>query len=186
MSIPHPPLPGKLIVGLLYRDVHIHQQTLRSLGETFGVLDFLTGPEPFSFTHYYDREMGPGLLRQTVSFVDLVAPDTLADIKLATNALEQRFAVGGKRTINIDPGLLSEERLVLATGKNYTHRIYLRDGIYADLTLIYQRGGYQVFPWTYPDYQSPRLLHFLAALRQTLLIQRRGQLPTRHGETFDA
>ncbi len=186
MSIPRLPQPAKLIAGLLYREADLHRQVLQALEETFGAIDLLTEPEPFTFTSYYEREMGPGLIRQTVSFVELVAADVLADVKHTTNALEQRFARGGKRTINIDPGLLSEERLVLATGKNYTHRIYLRDGIYADLTLIYQKGCYQALPWTYPDYQSPRLLHFLAALRQKLLIQRRGHLPTHHGGTLDS
>jgi hypothetical protein len=186
VSTPRPPLPAKLVVGLLFRDTNIHQQALYSLGETFGALDLLTEPEPFTFTKYYDREMGPGLLRQTLSFLDLVAPDTLAKVKLTTQALEQRLGRDGKRTINIDPGLLSEERLVLATGKNFTHRIYLRDGIYADLTLIYQKGGFQAFPWTYPDYQTPRLLHFLTALRQKLQIQRHGRLPTRIGGPFDS
>jgi hypothetical protein len=171
MSRPKPPRPSKLICGLLFRDPEVHQQLLRAMVELFGPLDLLTEAEPFAFTTYYEREMGPGLLRQTLAFLNLVDPATLADIKLTTNTLEQRFAVPGHRNVNIDPGLLSEERLVLATGKNFTHRIYLRDGIYADLTLIYQKGGYQALPWTYPDYRTPRLLHFLAALRHKLRYQ---------------
>jgi hypothetical protein len=176
MSRPQAPLPAKLLVGLLFRSPDVHLQTLRALQDTFGQLDFLTQPEPFTFTTYYDREMGPGLLRQTIAFLDLVDPATLADLKVTTNALEHRLAIHGKRTINIDPGLLCEERLVLATGKNYTHRIYFRDGIYADLTLIYQKGSYRALPWTYPDYQTPRLLHFLGALRNKLRYQRHGRL----------
>ena len=176
MSRPQAPRPAKLLVGLLFRSPDVQLQILHALQETFGPLDFLTQPEPFTFTTYYDREMGSGLLRQTIAFHDLVDPATLADVKVTTNALEHRFATQGKRAINIDPGLLCEERLVLASGKNFTHRIYLRDGIYADLTLIYQKGSYRALPWTYPDYQTPRLLHFLGALRQRLRYQRDGRL----------
>ncbi len=179
MSHPHAPPPAKLVVGLLFRDPHVQQQALDTMEATFGPLDFLTEQEPFTFTAYYDREMGPGLLRQTIAFLRLVDPASLVDVKLVTNQWEQHFSVGGRRTINIDPGLLSEERLILATGKNFTHRIYLRDGIYADLTLIYQKGGYRALPWTYPDYQTPRLLHFLAVLRRKLQHQRHGRLSTR-------
>jgi len=107
----------------------------------------------------------------------LVRPESLPDVKHFTNHLEIELSRVGKRRVNLDPGLLSAERLVLATGKNYTHRIYLRDGIYADLTLLYEKGAYRTLPWTYPDYQDPSLLHFLGALRQKLHFQHRGRLP---------
>lgn len=177
MSVPRRSEPAKLIVGLLYRDPDLQQQVWRRLSAAFGALDLLTEPIAFTFTDYYDREMGPGILRRMGSFQDLVDPQRLPDIKLATNALEQEWSRDGRRRINIDPGLLSEERLVLATGKNYTHRIYLRDGIYADLTLIYQKGSYRALPWTYPDYQDAGLLHWLRALRAKLIFQRSGRLP---------
>ena len=177
MSLPKEPLPAKLIFGLLFRDFEVQQQALNALCEQFGPLDFLSDPRQFSYTPYYDKEMGPDLCRQTGSFLELVRPETLPDIKLFTNGIEKRLAMEGKRRINIDPGLLSEERLVLATGKNYTHRIYLRDGIFADLTLMYQGGAYRAFPWTYPDYQDPMLLRCLTALRGKLRFQRNGRLP---------
>jgi len=121
--------------------------------------------------------MGPGLLRQVAGFENLVHPGDLADIKLATNAMEMTLSVQGKRTINLDPGILSEERLILASGKNYTHRVYLRNGIYADLTLIYQKNSYRPLPWTYADYREPVLLHCFKALKRKLLFQRSGRLP---------
>jgi hypothetical protein len=176
MSRPRAPRPAKLLVGLLFRSPDIQLQALRALQEKFGPLDLLTQAEPFTFTTYYDREMGSGLLRQTIAFLDLVDPAALADVKITTNAIEHSFATHGKRAINIDPGFLCEENLVLATGKNFTHRIYLREGIYADLTLIYQKGSFRALPWTYPDYQTPRLLHLLGALRQKLRYQRDGRL----------
>lgn len=177
MSRPREPLPAKLIAGLLFRETDVRNQVLTALCERFGPVDFLSEPKSFTYTAYYDREMGSGLYRQTISFLDPVPPVALPDIKLFTNRLEDRLSFEGKRQINIDPGLLSEERVILATGKNYTHRIYLRDGIYADLTLIYQKGSYHILPWTYPDYQEPLLIHFLGSLRQKLIFQRKGKFP---------
>ena len=180
MSLPREPLPAKLILGLLFHDFAVRDEALGAVFQRFGPPDFLTQPQPFVYTSYYDKEMGPDLLRQVCSFLNLVPPDRLPDIKLATNQLEVELSGAGKRTINIDPGILSEERLILATGKNYTHRVYLRNGIYADLTLIYQKGAYQGLPWTYPDYQEPALLHFLGVLRQKLWIQRHGRFLTKY------
>ncbi len=177
MSRPTEPPPAKLIMGLLYREPDVQQRVLDILNERYGPVDVLTEPIPFSYTTYYDREMGAGLLRQIASFEDLVEMGTLPDIKLATNQIEDELAVGGKRTVNLDPGILTEERLVLASGKNFTHRVYLRDGIYADLTLIYQKGAFQPFPWTYADYREPLLLHVFKALKRKLMFQRNGRLP---------
>jgi hypothetical protein len=179
MSQPRAAQQAKLIAGLLFGDFQIQENALLGLEQEFGALDFLTEPEPFTYTTYYEREMGAGLYRQTIAFLNLLSPEILPDVKLLTNALEQKLAVSGSRRVNIDPGLLSEERLILASGKNFTHRIYLRSGIYADLTLIYQKGRYLSLPWTYPDYQTPRILHFFGALRQKLVFQRTGRLPVK-------
>lgn len=176
MSSPRQPQMAKLIVGILFRDFEVRRQVLTALSDRFGPWDFLSEPQPFTYTTYYDQEMGAGLLRQTGSLLELVQSEALPDIKLFTNQVEQKFCPGGNRQINLDPGLLTLERLVLATGKNFTHRIYLRDGIYADLTLIYQKGAYRPLPWTYPDYQEAGLLHFLSILRRKLIYQYDGRL----------
>ncbi|MCU0588309.1 MAG: DUF4416 family protein [Syntrophobacteraceae bacterium] len=177
MSRPSEPPPAKLIVGLLYRRLEPRGKALALLQDRFGPLDLLTEPIPFSYTRYYEREMGTGLWRQVGSFESLVDQGALPDIKLATNAMESELACEGHRTVNLDPGILTEERLLLASGKNYTHRVYLRNGIYADLTLMYQKGAYRPFPWTYADYREPMLLHFLKALKRKLMFQRTGRLP---------
>jgi hypothetical protein len=179
MSAPHEPLPAKLVVGLLFRDFDVRSEALQALTTRFGPLDYLSEPKIFEYTLYYEKEMGPGLYRQVGSFLRLAPVETLPDIKVFTNDLERRFLQGDRRRINIDPGLLSEERLILATGKNFTHRIYLRDGIYADLTLIYQKGAYRTLPWTYPDYGAPSTRQVLGVLRQKLIYQRTGRIPTK-------
>jgi hypothetical protein len=179
MSLPKEPPAAKLIAGLLFSDFEVRDRALEILFERFGPPDFLMAAQPFTYTAYYDREMGANLVRQTCSFLNLVRPESLPDVKLFTNQLEGQLSRDGKRRINIDPGILSAERLVLATGKNYIHRIYLRDGIFADLTLLYEQGAYQRLPWTYPDYQEASLLHFLKVLRHKLYFQHHGRLPTK-------
>jgi hypothetical protein len=177
MSKPRKPCPAKLIIRFLFSCPGAQTQALDALVSDFGPVDFLSAPGVFPYTTYYDDEMGQGLRRQTAGFLNLVEPGSLAAIKLRANEIETGLSVDGKRKVNIDPGLLSLENFVLATGKNFTHRIYLRDGIYADLTLIYNKGAYRPLPWTYPDYREPEFLHHLGVLRKKLRFQREGTLP---------
>lgn len=124
----------------------------------------------FDFTDYYQNEMGTGLVRSWVGFEKPVMPDRLAQIKLTTNEMEQRFLdEHGNRRLNLDPGILSLHNLVLASTKDYAHRICLADGIYAELTLIYRSGGYRALEWTYPDYQTETCGRFLAESRDRLV-----------------
>jgi len=177
MSQPREPYPAKLIIRFLFSDPGAQRQALNALVSDFGPMDFLSISGAFTYTAYYDDEMGRAIRRQTASFMNLVAPESLPDIKLRTNEIETSLLGDGKRRVNIDPGLLSQERFVLATGKNFTHRVYLRAGIHADLTLVYQKGAYSPLPWTYPDYREPEFLHYLKVLRKKLKFQLDGILP---------
>lgn len=179
MSLPKPPKACKLVFGLLLSNQDAKAEVLHSLSAMFGTLDAVTAPQDFTFTRFYEKEMGPGLRRLFGSFDELVDPGCLPDIKARTNQLEQRWSRDGRRTVNVDPGLLCEERLVLATGKNAAHRIYLRDGIYGDLTLLYENGAYQPLPWTYPDYAQEETRRFFGLLRGVLMARRSGRLPRR-------
>ncbi|ROR01755.1 DUF4416 family protein [Desulfosoma caldarium] len=177
MSVPKVFEPCKLVFGLLYRRHDDKTHVLSALTELFGPLDAVTQPQNFTFTRFYDKEMGSGLLRVFGSFDELVDPERLAEIKHRTNLLEQSWAQDGRRTINVDPGLLSEERLVLATGKNAAHRIPLRNGIYGDLSLLYRHGAYRPLPWTYPDYAQDDTRRFFGLLRGLLMARRSGRPP---------
>jgi len=165
MSHPQIPKPAKLVVGLFTREQELMTAVAARLMECFGPIDLISPIFPFDFTTYYEKEMGSALFRRIFVFKSLIRQDDLADIKLKTNAMEQVFAADEKRRVNIDPGYLLMERLVLATGKNFAHRIHIGKCIYADLTLIYQKNGYQPLPWTYPDYAHDTIRNFLILVR---------------------
>ena len=139
----------------------------------FGQIDIITEPFPFDFTDYYVPEMGEGIERFFISFRNLVSPDTLASIKEKTNEIEKAWADDGKRRINLDPGLLSESSIILATTKNRAHRIAIGRGLYAEVTLIYQSHGFTSFPWTYADYRSAEVQAMLLDMRRDYLELRR-------------
>jgi hypothetical protein len=171
MSIPQRPKPAKLIVGLFLKERELITRVADKLAANFGQPDVVGPWLSFHYTDYYNREMGGPLVRRLFAFGDLIEQDRLADIKLLTNRIEEDFIVGGKRRVNIDPGYLLAERFVLATGKNYAHRIYLRDGIYADLTLTYHGGRFWPLHWTYPDYTEEEILTFFKRVREKYLWQ---------------
>jgi len=155
-------IAGILVAGLQYVD------SARSVLEAqFGRTDDASPLTAFAFTDYYAPEMGENLLRFWVSFAALQPLARLAEIKLTTNKLENQFRdAQGNRRVNLDPGFLTMHNLVLATTKNYAHRIYLHDGIFAELTLVYEDGAFHPHRWTYPDYQSPIALEFLTRVRE--------------------
>ena len=141
----------------------------RILVKEFGPIDYESQEFDFIFTDYYVPEMGSGIKRFFYSFVNLVNPDQLPDIKIRTNELEEKFATpDGNRKINLDPGLLSLSSLILATTKNNVHRIPLRKGIYGEVTLMYVNKEYQTLPWTYADYRTPAFHEIFKEMRQLL------------------
>lgn len=165
MSEPLPPTPAKLFIGLFTAEKILTPSVLNALINRFGPVDLVSPWLPFDFTAYYEKEMGTSLTRRIFSFKTLIQQPAIVDIKMATNGLEKKWSLNGKRRINLDPGYLLPERLVLATGKNFSHRIYLDKGIYADLTLVYRKGAFQPLPWTYPGYRQPELQLFFTKVR---------------------
>jgi hypothetical protein len=140
---------------------------------SFGPIQTCTDEIPFDFTSYYAHEMGADILRSYCSFAQPVSPDSLAAIKLATNALEAEFMQEQCRMVNLDPGLLTMHSLILASCKDFSHRIYLRDGIFAEVTLLFSKGCFTPLPWTYPDYQHPDTIAFFEQQRAAYVEQRR-------------
>lgn len=176
MSIPFAPLKAKLIVAVIINGKETFDDLLKILSTRFGDVETLSPWYNFDFTDYYKPEMGAPLFRRFIVFQNLIDQETLPDIKLWTNELENTFLnQSGNRHVNLDPGYLTLERFILATGKNFTHRVYLRDGIFADLTLIYTKGAFQTLPWTFPDYATETIRAFLATVRQAYYLELKGQ-----------
>ena len=166
MSSPRPPYPAKLVIGAFMQERKLFDLVAGELESRYGPIDIVSRWFSFDCTTYYETEMGGGLSRRMMSFQNLVPQDMLPDIKAATNELEQHYSHEDRRQVNIDPGYLLLERFVLATGKNFCHRIYVGKNIYADLTLIYQDKAFRPLPWTYPDYARSDMLEFLCRVRK--------------------
>jgi hypothetical protein len=161
------PKPSKLFMSLIASEEEVLRGGLTDLHLAFGEIDFMSERFPFNFTDYYASEMGQDLFRHFITFDRLVLMVSLPDIKQTTNRLEGKWASSdGKRRINIDPGYVCLEHVILATTKSYTHRPYLREGIYADLTLIYRNKSFQPLEWTYPDYRQEEIISLFNRLRK--------------------
>lgn len=170
MSTPREPQPGKAVLSVLAERGWWEAdwpQLRAELVQRFGPVDYETELLPFDHTGYYEQELGAPLFRRLLGFARPLPLDGLKDFKLATNAMEVRLArPDGARRVNLDPGLVTLERLLLASGKNFTHRVYLGSGIWADLTLIYnKRQGWVDLPWTFPDYATKDMKGRLTELR---------------------
>ncbi len=161
--------PEKLVIGVLCAGPDYIQTVENRLSEQYGPIDYRSDGIPFTFTNYYNREMGNRITRYFLSFEQLTPPDQLAAHKLLTNRLEEEFMEGDdlerNRKVNLDPGLLSLGKLILASTKDNAQRVPLSDGIFAEITLIYRRKGYTSLPWTYRDYQSEAYQHILLTIR---------------------
>ncbi|MBN2453503.1 MAG: DUF4416 family protein [Candidatus Omnitrophica bacterium] len=166
MGQPGAPHKVKLITGLLSRNADAIRKAGDMLACLFGKIDMESPLMDFRHSEYYTDEMGPGLKRKFLSFEKLADIDDIYDVKLRTNALEKKLSAGGRRTVNIDPGYIDLAKLVLFSTKDYTHRIYLADGIFAEVTLCYKDGRYHPWPWTYPDYKTEGYLNFFNSVRQ--------------------
>ncbi|UCF44475.1 MAG: DUF4416 family protein [Planctomycetota bacterium] len=171
------PNPVKLIVGILAADENCLQATVETLAAEFTNLDLKSDVWPFTQTNYYNTETGENILRQFVSIDKLIDPGSLPQIKHRTNALEQNLAaklnVDLPRPVNLDPGIIEPSKLILATTKNYSHRIYIGQKMYAEVTLIFDKGSWQPLPYTYPDYKQQSYHDFFTKVRIRLLEQLR-------------
>jgi hypothetical protein len=170
MGMVKEPKPAKLFMSLIISEDEILHRGLEDLRSAFGENDFISKRFSFNQTAYYHEEMGSPLFRHFVTFERLILIPTLPEIKLATNDLEGKYRTPvGKRRINIDPGYLCLVHAVLATTKGYTHRPYLRDGIYVDLTLVFRNKSFQPLEWTYPDYRQEEVIMLFNQFRRKYL-----------------
>jgi len=173
MGKPKAPQPVKLLVSAFAPGDALLAEAREATIAEWGATDWESDLLPFDHTAYYRREFGTGLVRRIWTFERLIDPGALAAIKGRTNELEQRWIVDGKRTVNLDPGYVSMAKLVLATTKNHGHRIYLGQGIYAEVTLQYRDKAFRPWPWSYPDYATPGYCRLFEAIRRRYVEQLR-------------
>lgn len=168
------PSAGLLVMGVLWREDGVLPDAEKGASSLFGPVSRRSEAVSFGqYTEYYQKEMGQGILRSFWAFRMPFPRGALVEAKLATNRLERALAKEGRRTVNLDPGILSPESLVLATTKPQFHRVYLSKGIFAELTLAFRRGHFQVLPWTYPDYGDEWARSFFEKARGDLMESRR-------------
>ena len=166
MGTPHPPEESILFVAILYSNNDLADRVLSILGGKYGDV-LIESPEyPWDHSDYYDEEIGSPIFRRFIFYRKPFDPLTLPDVKLETNAIEHEYSVNGKRLVNIDPGYLMSSRVVLASAKDYSHRIYLGKGIYGELSLYYQGRSYQPLPYTYQDYKSDTAVEMFGKARK--------------------
>ena len=169
------PRPVKLIVGILAADHQCLHAAIETVDSKLGKVDLESDVWLFDHTDYYKEQTGETIWRQFVSVEPLLDPGKLAAIKRKTNKLEQklasRLALSVPRPVNLDPGIIEPSKLVLATTKNYSHRIYIGKKMYAEVTLIYDKGHWRPFEYTYPDYRQPQYHDFFEKVRTRLVEQ---------------
>lgn len=159
-------IPVKLFIGFIFAKEEVYLRTKYILEKKFGLSDFQSQPFDFTHTLYYEKEFGKNLKRRFLSFRKLTSPEKLADIKIITNKIEKSLSYLGNRQINIDPGILTLSKVILASTKDYKHRIYLFKGICAEVTLYYQNNSFQAWEWTYPDYKSFEYIQIFNTIRK--------------------
>ena len=171
------PKPVKLIIGILAADEDALKAALDACIAEFGKTDLVSEVFPFDKTDYYSDQSGTSILRQFVTIEKLIEPGRLAQIKHKTNQIEQAIAEGinspWPRPVNLDPGYLEPSKLVLASTKNFAHRIYIGDNMYAEITLRFDKGKWADYTHTFPDYKDRRYHNFLSRARERVVNQLR-------------
>ncbi len=172
MAIPRPPERALFFVGILASGRRELAVAADALEQEFGSAHSGSLIWPFDGTDYYRDELGPAPVRAFLAWDGLFPSECAGRRKIATNRLEQELAsaIGGafSRPVNLDPGYLTLAKVVLASAKNYAHRIHLHDSIYAEVTLQYRGGRFHSLPWTFPDYASGRYDGFFRELRKRI------------------
>ncbi len=174
--VPTPPESALLLVGALFSNEDIYLKALHRLEDCFGDMLMESPAIQWDFSEHYKEELGEPIFRRFIFFRGLIEQDRLAGAKLKACEIENSLSANGKRTINLDPGYLTVAKLVLASTKDYSHRIYLTDGIFAEVTLSYSKDKvrYVPFPYTYKDYCDDRYLRLFSIARALLLYLSRG------------
>lgn len=155
-----------LVIAFLYNNELSLKEAIKLTIKKFGLIKATSDTFYFTYSKYYEEEMGENLKKIFIVFESMISRESLVNVKKITDKIELKLSKNSKRTVNIDPAILTLENFILATNKNFTHRIYLKNGVFADLTLIYKNNSYTELPWTYSDYGSEYTKNFLNKTRK--------------------
>jgi hypothetical protein len=170
MGVPAAPKKVQLFCGVLFNGGADLDSLPGELQNLFGPIESTSAVFDFTYTGYYENEMGAGLRKIFYVFDELIDAERIADIKIETNKLEEKYiGAGGGRRANLDPGYLDLSKLVLPTTKDRGHRIYLGRGIFAEVTLVFERKTFTPLPWTYADFKSETYIEYFNVLRKRYL-----------------
>ncbi|MBN2103175.1 DUF4416 family protein [bacterium] len=172
------PIPVKLICGVTYAPDISMEKVVQRLEQTFSPVEIKSAVFDFSsFTSYYQDEMGSDLSKLFICFQGLYDPVVLGKSKVKTNEIEDKWSGKGRRRVNLDPGYITAAKLVLATTKDFAHRIYVGQGIYGDVQYRFRNGRFEPSKWTYPDYETDLAVTFFQNVRQRFIQQERENDP---------
>jgi hypothetical protein len=165
----------KLVIGIMAGEPEAFSLTQEELVNLWGLIDLESDVFPFTYTDYYSKQMGgASLMRKFISFDTLVAPETLSEIKMITNQIEEKIKTKLQcphRIVNIDPGLINDSSLIMATVKDFAHRIPLQQGIYGHLEFLFGKKEIRILDWTYPDFRKKTYHSFFLNARKKYLDQ---------------
>lgn len=163
------PTLAKLFVGMISNEEPLFDKAKERLVDLYGPVDLESIIYPWEHTTYYEKEMGKNLKRRFLFFQDLIQQDRLAEVKITTNEIERSFVrEDGKRRINLDPGYITSAKVVLASTKDFSHRLYLCKGIYGEVTLQYKEKTFHPLLHTYPDYRTKDYIELFNSVRKKL------------------
>jgi len=164
-------LKVKPVCGVMFQPQIDLSRIIAELQPVMGSADEQSDTFNFSFSDYYTEEMGSGLKKMFLSFYPLINPETLSMMKLKTNEIEIQWSEQGKRRVNLDPGYITGAKIVLASTKDFAHRVFIGNGIYGDVQLRFIHNRFRASEWTYPDYQTGLALSFFQGVRAKFLKQ---------------
>ncbi len=177
MGKPRIPSKALLFSGILYSNDSWYLKAFELLVSKFGEIAMCSPPITWDFSDYYKDELGDKIIRRFVFFKNLIEQNELSRIKIITNNLEELLATGNKRNVNLDPGYLTPAKIVLASTKDYSHRIYLNNGIYAEVSLIYKKNCFIPYLNTYKDFQDNRYIEIFMTARKLLNVINKQSAP---------
>ncbi len=168
---PSEPIPVKLFCGVLFSDEQLSKYARSLLIKKYGEIDFQSDRFNFEISEYYRSEMGWPIYRIFWSFDKLIDPSEIARIKIECNEIEDKLLSAGDRKVNLDPGYVDYDKIVLASAKYNGQKIYMNFGIYADLTLHYEKGNYYPYPWSFPDFKNGQYSGSFLRIREIYKLQ---------------